>query len=1645
MSVEHLAERLASHGVELWFEGSRLRFRAPEGALTAELRAEVGAHRNELLTALRNRAAARRERHALSFSQRSLWFLHQQDPQSPAYHVAMSMRIVSAIDTDALGDAVQALVDRHAVLRTTYDFGDDGPVQCVAGSMRVMFTTIDCAEGDEDALRARIEADYRRPFDLGAGPVLRVSLYSRAPASHVLLLTVHHAAADGWSLFLLFQELLCLYEERAGGAPANLPKPSAEYTDYVAWQDEMLRGPEGERLWSYWREKLSGPRAPLVLPTDHPDPGTRSGRGASHPFELPPQLVEGVKELARREGGTLFTVLLACFHALLHRLSEQTDIVVGAPTFGRNKAEFASVVGDFVNPVPFRARCDSSMSARTLIAHLRETVHGALDAQEFPLPLLVERLQPERDAGRTPLFDAFFILQRFDQFRDVEELLVGVESDRVIERGSLRLASYPLNQQEGQFDLALQMAERSGSLHAVFKYNPDLFERTTIARWAESYAAIVDAIVSAPDTALRDLPAPHVPVRGNEEAVSLLEALTARDIAVAVDGDRLRVNAPKGALDDALKVEIARHKSALIAALLARRDAPASRVSIPRVSRVGPLPVSSAQQRLWFFDQLDPGRPDYNIGCGLRIRGALDTRSLRRAVDGLIARQESLRTRIIASDDGPAAFIADPPTVGLDEADVSSHTDAEARARELLGKNLREGFDLSEGPLARFLLIRLADDHHILAIAMHHAIADGWSLTIAIDETFRIYEAVGRGEEGELTPLTIQYVDYSAWEREQLHTGRMDSHFAYWRQQLAGAPLVLDLPSDRPRPATPTFRGARLRRDFAADVFDSIAKRSRSESTTPFMLLLAAWQVLLGRYSGQQDILVGTPVANRSQPGLERLIGCLVNNVVIRGRLDGAPTFAELLARTKDTTVDAFVHSDLPFDVLVEGLNPQRTTSHSPLFQVLFTFMSFSTDVAMPDGLTGEFLDADTGAARFDLTVEIAEHDGRLTVLYEYSTDLFDGATIARLHRHYETLLHAAATDPSRPIRDLPLLTSDEHAEMDSWNDTYIDHDRSRLLHQLLEASARATPDAIAVSDATTTLTFAELDRRANQLAQALRARGVDRGARVGVCLDRTVDMPVALAAILKCGAAYVPLDPTHPADRLRYILDDSAVTCVLTLDRFRTQLSDGSAPLVTLDALTEGLASFPDTPPATTCTPDDVAYVIYTSGSTGRPKGVQVEHRNVVSFLEAMRREPGVTASDVLLAVTTLSFDIAGLELWLPLSVGARVVIASRADVLDGQRLIHMMDAHGVTVLQATPATWRLLIDSGWQGRPELIALCGGEALPRDLASQLLERVGALWNMYGPTETTIWSTVHRVLDTREAIPIGHPIANTRVYVLEPSGMRAPIGVPGELCIGGEGVARGYLDRTELTADRFVSIVLADGTPERVYRTGDQARLRADGTLEYLGRRDTQVKVRGYRIELGEIETVLASQPGVKECAVVVREDVPGDQRLTGYVIPVRHTPFDPEAARASLRLMLPEYMIPNAFVTLDALPLTPNGKVDRKALPAPHAAAATIEDAAAQPVLMTPPQRRVAAVWRDVLRVDRIGLYDNFFDVGGHSLLLVKLQAGLRREFGSDIPLVEMFQRTTVSAQAERLSSALPASAALTRAAARAARQGQA
>ncbi len=913
----------------------------------------------------------------------------------------------------------------------------------------------------------------------------------------------------------------------------------------------------------------------------------------------------------------------------------------------------------------------------------------------------------------------------------------------------------------------------------------------------------------------------------------------------------------------------------------------AERLRKGRPPRVREFPLSFSQQRLWFLEQLVPGSAAYNVPSAVRIEGPLDVEVWRRCCDEIVRRHESLRTTFAEVDGQPVQRVAETGQADFAVIDCAhlAGDDSEREAMRLAREEVRRPFVLAEGPLLRVRFFRLAPERHVLLLTMHHIVADLWSMAVAVAELVALYPAFRACAPSPLPELPIQYADYAAWQRGRLAGSGVADDLAYWTEALDGAPPVLDLPTDRPRPPVQTSRGGSTAFELPGPLMGRLRALSQRDGATPFMTLLAAFAVLLHRHANQDDLVIGAPIANRTRPETERLVGFFVNTLALRVDLSGDPTFRELLGRVRAACLGGYAHQDLPFERLVEELHPRRDLSRSPLFQVSFVFQN----IPVPDldlaGLRVTPLTLESSTARFDLELQVFDRPDGLTGWFEYNADLFDHITVERLSGALRLLAEQAADAPDRRLSEFSLLDEGERRRLAAEpNDTRRTWPGLDWAHREFEARARQAPGAEALRFEDRAVTYAELDRHANQLAHHLRRLGVARGDLVGIYTERSPEMVVAVLATLKAGGAYVPLDPVYPRERIAFMLADSGLKVLVTQRSLARQLPEPAAWVVCLDESAGALAGEPVTPLDAQVCGEDLAYVIYTSGSTGKPKGVQIPHRALANFLRSMSERPGITSQDTLLAVTTLCFDISMLELLGPLTTGARVALASREVAADGSRLRETLSAAGATLMQATPSTWRLLLDAGWTPPPGFRMLCGGEALPLDLARQLTRAGGELWNMYGPTETTIWSAVARIGEG--PISIGEPIANTELHVIDAHGALAPPGVAGELHIGGAGLARGYLGRPELTAERFVPHPFPIGLGESLYRTGDLVRRRGDGSLEFLGRIDHQVKLRGFRIELGEIEAVLAELPAVRQAVVMVREDDPGDQRLVAYVVP---------------------------------------------------------------------------------------------------------------------------------------------------------------
>ncbi|MFD4789040.1 amino acid adenylation domain-containing protein [Streptomyces sp. NPDC058459] len=1112
-----------------------------------------------------------------------------------------------------------------------------------------------------------------------------------------------------------------------------------------------------------------------------------------------------------------------------------------------------------------------------------------------------------------------------------------------------------------------------------------------------------------------------------------VERIGARDDFFALGGHSLLLNQVlvrvRGVLDAELSLrDLFRHPT--IAALAeviegagaALRSGPEE--AVPRGTPDAPAPLSWTQERLWLEEQLRPGDTAYNMPMVLRLRGPLDPGVLQAALDAVLDRHTVLRTRFVLEDGAPVQRVIADARVTVRERDLRDAPDPAAAALAMAMAETKEPFDLSAGPPLRVLVQRQGEEEYLLVLTVHHIVFDGWSFGVLLDDLSAAYRAAAEGGAADLDP-GLQFADVARWQRAALDGQQPEDVIGWWKERLAGVPTVLELPTDRPRPAVQAHRGARHRLALGAELSQRLREVSREYDSTLFMTLLAAFGVVLSRHTGQERLLVGTPVANRERPEFEDVVGCFVNTVPLGLDLRGDPGFGELLGRVTEHALAAFDHQGTPFGTLVAELAPERDLSRSPLLQVLFALQNVRFGTFDAPGISSELVEVSEANSQFDLNLRMLDDGDEILGWLDYDTDLFDAETVERLAGHLVRVLRAATADPGAPVAALELLGADERRRvLREWNATDAGWNLERTLTSLLEEQAVRTPERIAVRCGDQQVTYAQLHRRANRLAWYLRELGVGPDVVVGVHQERSVELMVSLLAVLKAGGAYLPLDPGYPAERLRFMVADAGVT-VLLAGRGTDAASFAGGAVTTVVVDEAAAAGRPEHAPDPTTGPGHLAYVIYTSGSTGRPKGVQVPHRGIVNRLLWMQDTYRLDASDTVLQKTPISFDVSVWELFWPLLTGARQVLARPGGHRDPAYLAGLIQEERVTVCHFVPPMLDAFLSAAPAGLCASLRLvvCSGETLPAELARRLHRTLPdtALENLYGPTEASVdvtrWSS-HPAW-TRPSVPIGTPIANTRVYVLDRSTAPVPIGVAGELHLGGVQLARGYGGRPDLTADRFVPDPF--GAPgARLYRTGDLARWRADGTVEYLGRIDHQVKVRGFRIELGEIEAALAEQPGVGQAVAVVREDEPGDRRIVAYLTPGGVGPVPADGAlRSALGRLLPDHMVPSAFVALDLLPLSPNGKVDRKALPAPAFERPDAHWVAPR----DDTERALAGLWQQVLRIDRVGATDNFFEIGGDSMHAVRV-VGLAREEGLDIPLTELFAQQTVEAVAAWLAS---------------------
>jgi len=1113
----------------------------------------------------------------------------------------------------------------------------------------------------------------------------------------------------------------------------------------------------------------------------------------------------------------------------------------------------------------------------------------------------------------------------------------------------------------------------------------------------------------------------------------LLSHLRSRGVVLWNEGESIRFRAPKGTLTDDLRRQLKDRKDE-IRRLLQQGRVEAQQQAVPRrIPRTGELPLSPYQERIWFLDQLETGGPTYNVHTVLRLRGNLNIPALSESINRTVARHEVLRMSCQTVDGSPRLVIHPELHIDLPVIDLQSVSPAsrEREAKIIAEVESRRSFDLANDPLLRPVLLQLQDDEYWLILTLHHFMIDGISMRLLLEELAQHYAARLRGEDCVLPRPNLEFLDFAHWQREELDGPDMRRAAEYWLKQLAGAPDALNIPADRPRPPVQSFEGALEPFELPRELSDKLQALSRREGVTLFMTLLAGFQALLHRYTQQTDLVVGTATSNRSHAEFDEVIGPFTNTLLLRVDSSGDPTFRELLRRVRDVSLDAFSNQGIPFVRLVEMLHPRRDPSRNLLFQALFVLHQGSlADTLDLPGVELERVAVDPGTARVDIGLEMTQNDDGLSGFLEYNTDIFNRDTIVRMIGHFETLLAGAIADADQKLSALPLLTDAERdALVNEWSrGPEPDSLEPACVHELIERQAASTPDAQALVYRGGSMTYRELNGRANQLARRLRALGVGPETMVALSMRRSADMIVGLLGIWKAGGVYVPVDPEYPEARLTHLLRDSRAAVIVTQESLVERLPADSAAIVRIDADWPEIERESADDLENAVSGENAAYVIYTSGSTGLPKGVVVCHREISEYVREAAQFLEITPDDCMLQFFSINFDPSLEQILEPLICGARVALRGD-DIWLPEEFHGYFAEYGVTIAELTPALWLPLVRY-WHDHPECCAettlrlvVIGGDFPPPEsiaLWEKSAIRHVRLVNMYGPTETTIAATCYDISAHRddvlgaERIPIGRPLPGRRAYILDPQGSLVPAGIPGELYLGGAGLARGYLNQPELTRERFVADHVSGLPGARLYRTGDLARWRGDGEIEMLGRLDHQVKIRGFRVELGEVEAAVLRQPGVAEAVVVAHGAQAADKRLVAYVV------FRPGKSRsigdlrAELRHDLADHMVPSAFVVLDRLPLSPNGKLDREALPEPDASRPDWSQPYEGP--RTPVEEMLAEVWADVLHLDRVSIHDDFFELGGHSLLATQVVSRLREAFDLDISLRLMFERPTIA-----------------------------
>jgi len=1515
------------------------------------------------------------ETYPLSPMQQGMVFHSLLDQNAGFYIQQMVCTLHEDLDIDALQKAWDRVIERHAILRTTFRWDIESPLQAVHQSVTAQIERLDwrdrSAEEQSEELRAYLSDDRRRGFELNRVPLMRLAVFRLADSLYQMIWTFHHALLDGRSQHLVLKEVFACYEAYSRGQDLILNAPLS-YRHYI----EGLSQRDSANDEAFWRRVLAGLSTTQPLDFSRSERRRRERTSGMHEIRLPESTTSALRSLAKRHELTLNTLVQGSWALLLSHHGQTEDVIFGATRACRRSGiepasagEAGEMAGLFINTLPVRIRVSPGQH---LVEWLKELRQQNIEVREYEqTPLTLIQSWSELPKGAT-LFESIVVFENYE-FNDSVRGLGGVWANR-----SFRL--------EERSNYPIVVAAYAGTeLLIKILYDQTRFTSSTIEHLLWQLQRLLSAFLSAP-----------------------AENLSCDDVMRYLVSDS-NEKTPTAAVSQTVQE-----------------------------SDTDVFPASFGQQRLWFLNQLEPTSAFYNIPLVARLKGILNAAVLGPAVQEIVDRHEALRTTFATIDGQLLQLIAPQAQVTVPVIDLTELAEAEREtaAERLVKAQADAPFDLAHGPLLRVVLLKLREDEHQLLITMHHICSDGWSVKIFLDELAVLYQAFLGGTPSPLPELTIQYADWAQWQSELLQGEYLEKQLAYWRRQLAGAPAVLELPTARPRALVQTFRGDRLSLELSGGLKNQLSDLSQREGVTLFMTLLAAFQTLLYRYSGRDDIVVGSPSANRNAAELEKLIGCFVNTLVLRTDFSDNPSFRKLLKRVREVAVGAYTHQDVPIDKLVDALNPERSLSHSPLFQVIFALQRSADAEAQFAGLKTSWLEVERGTSKFDLALFVTERPASLSCMFEYDTDLFSAATIGRMLDHFKVLLEGIVSNPDRRVGELPLLTEPELVCLTSSASVRHQSDLpATCLHQEFERQVERTPENIALTFENQHLTYRELNARANQLAHHLRKRGVGPDVLVGLCLERSLEMVVAVLGVLKAGGAYLPLDPAYPPERLSFMLTDGEVKVLITSELLAAPAAGQGPSVFLIDREWETIAHEDQRNPEINCHAGNLSYVIYTSGSTGKPKGVPVTHQNVARLFSTTDASFGFSQDDVWTLFHSSAFDFSVWEIWGALLYGGRLVVVPYWVSRAPEDFLELLRQERVTILNQTPSAFRQLARVATAGAKQDLALrfiiFGGEALELQSLKPWFDTFGdrspRLVNMYGITETTVHVTYRPLsvadLEANAGSVIGSALGDLRVYLVDQRQQLVPIGVPGEMYVGGAGLSRGYLKRFDLTSERFVPDAFSNIPGARLYRSGDLARYRDNGDLEYLGRVDRQVKVRGFRIELGEIEAVLRLAPGVAECVLLAHDEAPGQTSLVAYLVVDSASPANIQTLRSFARAQLPDYMVPSYFVPVDRIPLTANGKVDQRALPLPEQARTEPAETFVAP--RTETEEKLATMWSELLGRDQVGIHDNFFELGGHSLLATQVVSRVRDVFQVRLSLRSFFEKPTVASLAELVTEA--------------------